>query len=205
MSLNELYDYFLWSIWALWLLAWLVFARDVKVTVHRQAALPRLFNMALLLCASVLLLDRHVPVAVLTERVLPGSQWKFWAAVGAALTLLGVLFMVWARIHLGRNWSGVSAVKADHELITGGPYRWVRHPIYSGLALALLGTATAIGQWRGVLAVALALSAIAHRVIVEERFMRQQFGAAYDTYTRRVRALVPGLINEISRRARAFR
>lgn len=102
--------------------------------------------------------------------------------------------LVWARVYLGRNWSGVASIKADHELITGGPYRWVRHPIYSGLALAFIGTAMAVGQWRAVLAVMLALIAIAHRIIVEERFMREQFGSVYDAYAHRVRALVPGLV-----------
>ncbi len=171
-----------------------MFARNVKATVHRHAALPRLLNRALLLCAGALLWVRHPPVPGLTERILPGSLWNVWAAVGAVLTLVGLLFTVWARIYLGRNWSGEATIKADHELITGGPYRLVRHPIYSGLALAIFGSALAIGEWRGVLALVLALIAIVHRIIVEERFMRQQFGAAYDAYAQRVRALVPGLL-----------
>lgn len=148
MSLAEFYHDFFSIVWVLWMIVWLAFASDVKVTVHRQATLPRLLNSALLLCAAALLWAPYVPVAGLMAGILPGWQWKFWAAVGAALTLLGMLFMVWARIYLGHNWSGVAAVKADHELVTGGPYRWVRHPIYSGLALALVGTAIAIGQSR---------------------------------------------------------
>jgi protein-S-isoprenylcysteine O-methyltransferase Ste14 len=82
----------------------------------------------------------------------------------------------------------------DVNPVTGGPYRWVRHPIYPGLLLAFVGTAVAIGQCRGVLAVVLSLLALAHRILVEERFMREQFGTAYDTYARRVRALVPGFL-----------
>lgn len=194
MTLGDFYHYFFVGTWLAWAVIWLVFSHNVKATVRSQAALPRLLNMALLLCAAALLWVAYVPVPVLMLRVLPGAPWKLWAAVGAALTLLGLLFAVWARIYLGRNWSGVAAVKADHELVTGGPYSWARHPIYSGLALALVGTALAIGQWRGVLAVVLALIAIVHRVRVEEGFMRQQFGAAYDAYARRVRALIPGLV-----------
>ncbi|HEY1890908.1 MAG TPA: isoprenylcysteine carboxylmethyltransferase family protein [Steroidobacteraceae bacterium] len=146
MSLGEFYRYFFPIIWVLWMVVWVVLARNVKVTVRRQDAVPRLLNMALLLCAAVLLWTAHLPVAGLTVRVLPASQWRFWTAAGAALTLLGLLFAVWARVYLGRNWSGVAALKADHELVTGGPYRWVRHPIYSGLALAFVGTAMAIGS-----------------------------------------------------------
>jgi protein-S-isoprenylcysteine O-methyltransferase Ste14 len=194
MSLGDFYQSFFYGIWLLWLILWLVLALTAKITVRRQRALPRLLNLALLCGAAALLTGPFVPVPWLTVRVLPGAQWKIWCALGAALTLFGVLFTVWARLYLGRNWSAVAAVKADHELITRGPYRWVRHPIYSGLLLAFIGTALADGQWRGVLAVALALVAVAHRIIVEERFMRQEFGTEYDTYARQVRALVPGLI-----------
>jgi protein-S-isoprenylcysteine O-methyltransferase Ste14 len=134
-------------------------------------------------------------VPALMRNFLPSSQWPFWTALGAVFTLVGLLFTVWARVYLGRNWSGMFAtVKADHELVTGGPYRLVRHPIYSGLTLAFVGTALAIGQWRGVVATALALAAFIHRMTVEEGFMREQFGAAYDAYARRVRAFIPGLI-----------
>jgi protein-S-isoprenylcysteine O-methyltransferase Ste14 len=194
VSLGDFYDDFFSIVWLLWMIVWFVFARDVKVTVRRQATLSRLLNMALLVYAAALLWTPRVAVPGLAGRVLPASQWQFWTALGAILTLLGLLFTVWARVYLGRNWSGVAAVKADHELITGGPYRWVRHPIYSGLALAFVGTAMAVGRWRAVLAVALALIAIAQRIVVEERFMRQQFGVAYDRYAERVRALVPGVI-----------
>ncbi|MGH8290925.1 MAG: methyltransferase family protein [Steroidobacteraceae bacterium] len=194
MSLGHFYDDFFSIVWLLWMIVWFVFARDVKVTIRRQAALSRLLNMALLLYAAALLWTPRVAIPGLSGRVVPASQWQFWTALGAILTLLGLLFTVWARVYLGRNWSGVAALKADHELITGGPYRWVRHPIYSGLALAFVGTAMAVERWRGVVAVALALIAIAQRIVVEERFMRQQFGAVYDRYAEHVRALVPGLI-----------
>jgi protein-S-isoprenylcysteine O-methyltransferase Ste14 len=178
-----------------WVIAWWLFALNVKATVRSQAAVPRLLNMALLYCAGALLWVPRVPAPGLDERFLPGSQWPFWAALGALLTLMGLSFTVWARVYLGRNWSGAGVtIKADHELVTGGPYGLVRHPIYSGLALAFVGTALALGQWRGVLAVVLALIAIVHRILVEERFMREQFGAAYDAYAKRVRAFVPGMM-----------
>ena len=194
MNLSNFYRYFFYAIWLVMIVFWLVLARNVKSTVRRQAALPRLMNLALLYAAAGLLADPFTPMSWLAMPFLPSSHWRIWCALGAIMTLMGVLLTIWARLHIGRNWSSVAAVKADHELVTTGPYQWVRHPIYSGLTLGFVGTAVAIGQWRGVLAVALALIAIAQRIVIEERFMREQFGNAYDTYARRVQALLPGLI-----------
>jgi len=196
MNLVDFYQVFFPTVWLAWVIVWWAFAINVKATVRRQPAPSRLLNMALLWCAFGLLFwARFIPVRALMWHFLPLSQWQFWAALGALLTLLGLLFTVWARVYLGRNWSGMFAtIKADHELITGGPYALVRHPIYSGLMLAFVGTALAIGEWRGVLATALALIAIVHRIIVEEGFMREEFGAAYDSYAKRVKALVPGVL-----------
>lgn len=194
MTVVEFYRYFFYAVWLVVIIVWLALARNVKMTSRRQAALPRVLNLALLYAAAALLAGPFIPAPWLTLRVLPRSEWALWCAIGATLTLLGALLMIWARLCLGRNWSSVAAVKVDHELVTGGPYRGVRHPIYSGLTLALVGTAIAIGQWRGVLAVVLALLAFAQRIIIEERFMRQLFGAAYDNYARGVRALIPGVL-----------
>lgn len=194
MFSGEFYQFFFETVWLTWCVIWVVFSLNVKNTVQRQATLPRLLNTGLLFCAFLLLWPLPMPLAALTARFLPSSEWQFWVPLGAALTLVGLLFTVWARVYLGRNWSGVAAVKAGHELITGGPYALVRHPIYTGLLLAVVGTGLATGEWRAVLSVVLALIAIVHRMIVEESFMRQQFGAAYVDYARRVRALVPGVI-----------
>jgi protein-S-isoprenylcysteine O-methyltransferase Ste14 len=194
MSLGDVYQLFFYAVWLALIIFWGVSARNVKVTARRQAALPRVLNLALLYGAAALLAGPFVPIAWLTRRVLPPSQWEIWCALGAALTLLGLSLTVSARIYLGRNWSSVAAVKVDHELVTGGPYRWVRHPIYAGLLLAFVGTALANGQWRGVLAVVLSFVAVAQRIVIEERLMRQRFGPAYDAYAQRVRGLIPGIV-----------
>ncbi len=102
-----------------------------------------------------------------------------------------MLFTVWARLHLGRNWSGTVTIKDGHELITSGPYALVRHPIYTGLLLAMLGSALALGDWRGVAAFALAAGALWRKLRVEESWMQQQFGDAYQAYSQRVAALIP--------------
>ena len=111
--------------------------------------------------------------------------------LGAALTLAGIAFAIWARVWIAGNWSSDVTLKRDHELITTGPYRWVRHPIYTGVLLAILGTALAVGEWRGLLAVVLAGAAFWRKLGIEEAVMRRQFGAAYDRYAENVPALIP--------------
>jgi len=105
-----------------------------------------------------------------------------------------VLFTIWARRHLGRNWSGSVTIKADHELITTGPYRIARHPIYTGLLIAFAGNALVVGEVRGLIAFAIAFAALWRKLKLEERFMREQFGQAYVDYSRRVAAVVPFLL-----------
>jgi len=79
-------------------------------------------------------------------------------------------------------------------LITSGPYRFVRHPIYSGLLLAFVGTALARAEWRGVLAVVLVVWALWRKLRTEEQRMREHFGPAYDEYARRTPALIPFIL-----------
>jgi protein-S-isoprenylcysteine O-methyltransferase Ste14 len=84
--------------------------------------------------------------------------------------------------------------EANHELITTGPYALARHPIYTGLLLGFLGSAVARGEWRGLLAVALVFAALWHKLKLEEKWMRAQFGEPYEAYSRHVAALVPYII-----------
>jgi protein-S-isoprenylcysteine O-methyltransferase Ste14 len=88
----------------------------------------------------------------------------------------------------------VVQLKQDHELIEHGPYRHVRHPIYTGLLLAFLGTAVAIGEWRGLLALVIVATSFWRKLRLEERWLGEQFGVAYTDYMRRVRALIPGIL-----------
>ena len=82
-------------------------------------------------------------------------------------------------------------IKRDHQLIRSGPYSFVRHPIYSGLLLAILGTATYIGEIRGLFALALAIIGLKWKSLTEESFMQEQFGSSYIEYKRHVKALIP--------------
>jgi protein-S-isoprenylcysteine O-methyltransferase Ste14 len=112
------------------------------------------------------------------------------SAVGLALFVAGLSFAVWARIHIGRNWGTPMTQKQDPELVRSGPYRLVRHPIYSGILLAGVGTSVALG-WQ--LLVVFGLSAIyfVYAATVEEKFLTQQFPDDYPAYKRSSKMLVP--------------
>ncbi|MFT3904859.1 MAG: isoprenylcysteine carboxylmethyltransferase family protein [Steroidobacteraceae bacterium] len=179
-------------LWLCWAAYWLIRARDVKQVVRIESRASRYGHVLPLVVAGLLVGVAGLPVPFLERRLWPWHPWQFWA--GAALTSAGLLFAVWARLHIGRNWSGMVTVKQDHELITGGPYALVRHPIYTGLLAAFAGSALARGEWRGILAVVIVFFTLWRKLRLEERFMREQFGPAYDDYSRRVRALLPWLL-----------
>jgi len=101
------------------------------------------------------------------------------------------MLAVWARIKLAGNWSGTVTLKEDHEIVRTGPYRWIRHPIYSGLLLGLLGSAVALGDVRGLVALLLAVGAFWARIRLEERRLEDHFGAAYVEYRRASWAIIP--------------
>lgn len=175
--------------WIAWLLFWSIAALNVKDSARRESFPSHASYLVLLAAAALLAWARHIPVPLLYARFLPWSDWPFRA--GAALTAAGLLFSVWARVHIGRNWSGVVTIKQGHELVESGPYALVRHPIYSGLLLAVAGFAVARAEWRDLLVLALAALAFWRKLAIEERWMLEQFGGAYETYRKRVAALVP--------------
>jgi protein-S-isoprenylcysteine O-methyltransferase Ste14 len=115
------------------------------------------------------------------------------AATGTILFLGGLAVAVWARVNMGRNWGMPMTLKDDPELVTSGPYRLVRHPIYSGILLAVLGTALAVNLGWLILLVLLAAYFL-RAARVEERLMVDQFPAVYPAYRDRTKMLVPFLI-----------
>lgn len=130
----------------------------------------------------------------------PPSPWRALCASGGMANWnwvgadhRGLLFTVWARRHIGRNWSITVTVKEGHELIISGPYALVRHPIYTGLLLAFVGSALARAEWRGILAIALVFWSLWRKLHIEERWMSEAFGEAYQNYCRQVPALLPSL------------
>jgi len=183
------YDFLFPAMWFGYLGYWGAMSAKVTDSVRSEPASSRMTRLVLMICAFALLWLPRTFVPVLDRRFLPSGGWCFWS--GAAVTAAGLLFSVWERNHLGRNWSQAVTVKDGHKLITSGPYAAVRHPIYTGLLLAFLGTAIARAEWRGLLALLLVFVAIRAKMKLEEQWMRAQFGESYESYSRRVAALVP--------------
>lgn len=180
------------SLWMALGLVWLVGALTAKRSVRRQSRSSRLAQELLVVVAFYLLFARSFWPRWLLRRFLPASSVYMWT--GLALTALGVAFAIWARLWIGGNWSGTITIKEEHRLIQNGPYAIVRHPIYSGFLLAILGTAIVHGEVRGLLALPLAAAGWTLKLRMEESFMAQQFGSEYLDYKRRVKALVPFVV-----------
>ena len=181
---------YLWT--ALWIV-WLVSALMAKRSVQRQTIASRLEQSILVTTAFCLLFARGPWPHWLRQRVLPESDIALlWT--GLILTAAGVGFAILARFWIGRNWSGTITIKEQHELIQSGPYRIVRHPIYTGLLLAYLSTAIVHGELRGFVGFVLLLVGFGRKLRMEETFMVRQFGNAYLDYKRRVKALVPFVV-----------
>jgi protein-S-isoprenylcysteine O-methyltransferase Ste14 len=187
------YHYLIWALWLAWLVYWRISAEDVKPTRRHESKASRAAHLLPLLIAAILLWIQTVPNGGwLFERFLPRSAEVFW--IGALLTACSLGFAVWARVHLGRNWSANVTVKQDHELIRSGPYSIVRHPIYTGVLFGFLGSAIALGQWRGLLAVAIVLVSFWRKLRLEERWMSETFGEEYRRYRSHTAALIPYLL-----------
>jgi protein-S-isoprenylcysteine O-methyltransferase Ste14 len=119
----------------------------------------------------------------------PNSDpWR--AGLGLLLFALGLGFAIWARVHIGRNWGTPMTQKVDPELVTSGPYRLVRHPIYSGILVAGVGTAVAL-SWQWLIAVVLAGVYFVYSATVEERYLTEQFPDTYPVYRHSTKMLVP--------------
>src|SRR3954471_14186951 len=127
--------------WLVWFAAWNIAARLTNKTRSTEGHLRRL-EYSILLGLGFSLMFHGGRWSLIYGMLLPSIGWKL---AGLALVCAGMLFMVWARVHLGRYWSGYVTLKEGHQLIRTGPYRLVRHPIYTGFLAAALGTALVVG------------------------------------------------------------
>jgi protein-S-isoprenylcysteine O-methyltransferase Ste14 len=168
--------------WAAFCVYWLVAALSVK---KGRVPWSRVLRIRALIVLVVILLIR---VGAFRGHDLSTDPWR--AGVGLVLFAVGIGFAIWARVHIGRNWGSPMTQKEEPELVTSGPYRLVRHPIYSGILVATLGTAVTL-SWQWLIAVALAGTYFLYSATVEERFLTKQFPRAYPAYKCSTKMLIP--------------
>ena len=180
----------MFGLWLAWALYWMVSAYGTKRTRRRESLGSRLSHVLPLAIGVVLIAWPHLHLGRgLSRPLLPPGPLRFGSAL--VLVVAGLAFTVWARVHLGGNWSGTVTLKERHELILSGPYAYVRHPIYTGLTVALLGSTVACGEPRALIGLAVVAAAFVRKLRIEERFMRESFPEQYRQYCAKVPALIP--------------
>jgi protein-S-isoprenylcysteine O-methyltransferase Ste14 len=175
--------------WALWLITWQIGGFFVRRTRWAESLWRRAqYVLPMMLGFLLIFHDRRSGRFLIHEAVYHNSAVK-WA--GCAMTIAGLLFSVWARFVLGRNWSGFVTLKQDHQLVTTGPYRFVRHPLYTGFLTAVLGTAITVGTGDSLVGFVIVLVGYLVKLAREEKLMIEQFGEQYVQYKKQVATLVP--------------
>jgi protein-S-isoprenylcysteine O-methyltransferase len=194
------YAYIILFSWLTFFLIWTVGSFSVKRDIRGGRA-SSLFARSWPLRTGLIILGIFAAARILTDTARYTNRSLFstnnffapsalqgWIA--ALLTVLGIAFAIWARIHLGKNWSSSPAVKEGHELVTSGPYRYVRHPIYTGLLVAAFGTALT-GTYFGLDVFFVYLILIFSRLNKEEKIMLELFPGQYPAYQTRTKRLIP--------------
>jgi protein-S-isoprenylcysteine O-methyltransferase Ste14 len=168
--------------WAAFWLYWFVAAFSMK---RGRIPWSRELRLRVLLVVAAILLVR---LGAFRGHRINTDPWR--DGFGLVLFAVGLAFAIWARVNIGRNWGTPMTQKDDPELVTSGPYRLVRHPIYSGILAAVVGTAVAL-SWLWLTAAVLGGAYFVYSATVEERFMTEKFPDAYPAYKRSTKMLVP--------------
>jgi protein-S-isoprenylcysteine O-methyltransferase Ste14 len=168
--------------WAAFWIYWLVAAFSMK---RGRQAWSRQFRIRIPLVILVILFSR---VGAFRSNRLATDPLR--EGIGLVLFAMGLAFAIWARLHIGRNWGTPMSQKKDPELVTSGPYHLVRHPIYSGILVAGIGTAVAL-SWAWLIVVALVGIYFVYGATVEERYLTKEFPETYPAYRRSTKMLVP--------------
>jgi len=180
--------YFVSVCWIIFLIYWAISSRSVKETVEKSDFNVRFTQVILMFLAFLLLGFGHL-VHPLEGRILPNEFWVEF--LGDVICTLGLAGAIWARKTLGSNWSGTVTFKKNHELIQKGPYKYVRHPIYTSLLLMFIGTMIVIGRLGGFVGLIPIFFALYFKYRAEEKLMLKHFGHKYEEYMKKVKAIIP--------------
>lgn len=173
-----------------WSALGLYWSAGTEASASDESGGYRFLRLGILTITFALLFWDRAAVGFLGMRFLsPGS--RSFAIAGFVCALLGMTTAIWARIHLGNYWSDKVRLQIDHQLIRSGPYVYMRHPIYSGVLLAILGTALVVGQWRGLIAFALLFTNYVIKARREERILSARFPDEFQQHRRTAGFLLP--------------
>jgi protein-S-isoprenylcysteine O-methyltransferase Ste14 len=175
--------------WVVLWVYWLVSARNQKAAKKRESGLERMQQVLPMALCYFLLFESRMGFGWLGQRFVPDRLDV--GVPGLLLTALGVVFAIWARAHLGANWSAAVSIRSDHELIRSGPYKRIRHPIYTGMLLATAGTAIVVGQVRGLVGFAICFTAFYLKASKEERWLTQEFGEKFEAHAKQTGMFLP--------------
>ena len=175
--------------WLIFLVYWFISAQKLKSVKQREPRGERLIQIVFMAAAYILMFNDRMSRGWLGTRFVEASPAI--GRLGLALTIVGIAFAIWARWHLGENWSATVTLKEGHELINTGPYRRIRHPIYTGMLLAFVGTALSLGEYRALISVGIVLVAFYAKAKKEERFLAQEFGEKFREHSRRTGMFLP--------------
>jgi protein-S-isoprenylcysteine O-methyltransferase Ste14 len=183
------YNFVVPGLWMILFAVWGIAALRAKKTTQSEGGISRAVHLGMIVLSLLLGLTEWLHFGPLGNRFVPKTP--VIVILGLLVELSGIGLAIAARFHLGRNWSARITIKEGHSLIYDGPYALVRHPIYTGWLLALLGSALVYGEWGGLLGCALMLAAYWRKIGIEERFLMEQFGEEYNLYRQKVKALIP--------------
>jgi protein-S-isoprenylcysteine O-methyltransferase Ste14 len=192
--LNHYITYGIWLCWLIFFAYWWLSSLQTKSTAQTEPALQRFvfYWLPLIVAGGLLGPGYWYGHSWLRENFVPHSNMV--GITGLALCILGLTLSIWARVILGKNWSLSVEVKQGHELVTQGPYRVIRHPIYTALILMFSGNALVVGDYRAILAVVIVTASFWYKLRKEEKWMLQNFGDAYRQYMLNTKALIPGVL-----------
>ena len=178
--------------WCIFYGYWLIKAGHTKENVYVQGIFDRILARVWILAVFLLLYLPQLSSGWTGRRIMP--QTYTTGIIADVICAAGVAFAIWARTVLGGNWSGAVTIKKDHEIIVRGPYRFVRHPIYTGYLFATLGSALAVGEVRAAIALVMIFLGILRKMGVEEKLLSKNFPDTYPEYSKSVKRLIPFLM-----------
>jgi len=175
--------------WIIFVIYWIIGALKTRTTRERESAASRIAILLIEIAGYVLIFSGSAGIGVLGVRFMHRTLAS--VILGVVLIWSGIGLAIWARYHLAEYWSATITIKEDHQLIRTGPYTHLRHPIYSGLVLATIGSALVIDKWRCVVGVCLVLIGYCFKAKKEEAMLSRQFGDVFREHQKHTGFLIP--------------